>query len=336
MAPRGGGRGGGGGGGNHGPNQPRDVTVSKAFSWLLRHGAAREKIAMDAQGYVNVADLLAWQKVRALKVEMAEVGNVVAGNEKGRFGLLWIGNGEGKNEREVSESSEDSKLNGPTQRALAALSAGDLEPRHYLIRAAQGHSIKTITSESYLNPITLTDPATIPSTVVHGTFYAAWPRILASGGLKPMSRMHIHFATGPALDEVVPKDDGKNEADKGDAVISGMRADAQVLIYIDIHKALAAGVLFWRSENGVILTEGVAGNEGDGVKMLPIDFWDVVVETKAGLGHLWRSKVGVVKELPEELRNDGMPRGKERGGKGGGKGGAGARPKLVVERGEVD
>ena len=333
MAPRGGGRGGG-----HGQNQPRDVTVSKAFSWLLRHGAAKEKIAMDAQGYVNVADLLSWHKLRALKVDMAEVGSVVANNEKGRFGLLWVGEDverEAETEEVSGSVSEASKLNASTQRALAALSAGsDLEPRHYLIRAVQGHSIKTVTSESYLKPITLADSATVPSTVVHGTFYAAWPRILASGGLKPMNRMHVHFATGPSLDEVVPKDQAETVAINDDLVISGMRADAQVLIFIDIRKALEAGVLFWRSENGVVLTEGVAVGESD-VKMLPIEFWDVVVETKAGLGHLWRSKGGLVKELPEELRNKGMPRGKERGAKAGGRGGAGVKPKLIVERNEI-
>ena len=37
---------------------PRDVQISKAMSWLLRHGAKGEGIKMDANGYVNVADLV--------------------------------------------------------------------------------------------------------------------------------------------------------------------------------------------------------------------------------------------------------------------------------------
>ncbi|TFY83652.1 hypothetical protein EWM64_g370 [Hericium alpestre] len=41
-----------------------------------------------------------------------------------------------------------------------------------------------------------------------------------------------------------------------DGVISGMRASAQILIYIDIQKALDDGILFFLSENGVVLTEG--------------------------------------------------------------------------------
>ena len=35
-----------------------------------------------------------------------------------------------------------------------------------------------------------------------------------------------------------------------------MRSSAQVLIYIDMQKALEAGILFFLSENGVVLTEG--------------------------------------------------------------------------------
>jgi len=35
-----------------------------------------------------------------------------------------------------------------------------------------------------------------------------------------------------------------------------MRESAQVLIYIDMQKALETGILFSLSENGVVLTEG--------------------------------------------------------------------------------
>ena len=35
-----------------------------------------------------------------------------------------------------------------------------------------------------------------------------------------------------------------------------MRTSSQILIYIDIEKALASGLKFWFSDNGVILTEG--------------------------------------------------------------------------------
>ena len=56
MARRGGGPSKGKGSGNS--SEPRDVQISKAMSWLLRHGAKGEGIKMDANGYINVADLV--------------------------------------------------------------------------------------------------------------------------------------------------------------------------------------------------------------------------------------------------------------------------------------
>ncbi len=73
--------------------------------------------------------------------------------------------------------------------ATNALDASDSDPSHYLIRATQGHSI-AIAAKNLLTPLT---PATAPCFAVHGTYLAAWPLILAAGGLKPMSRTHIHF-----------------------------------------------------------------------------------------------------------------------------------------------
>lgn len=42
-----------------------------------------------------------------------------------------------------------------------------------------------------------------------------------------------------------------------DKVISGMRSGCTIVIWVDVKKSLAGGVKWWRSENGVILTEGV-------------------------------------------------------------------------------
>lgn len=36
----------------------RDVAVSKALSYLLRHAAEREGLKMNSQGYANVADVV--------------------------------------------------------------------------------------------------------------------------------------------------------------------------------------------------------------------------------------------------------------------------------------
>jgi 2'-phosphotransferase len=356
----------------------REVTISKSLSWLLRHGAEKERIAMDGHGYVKVDELLNWHKLRSMGVRMDELVDVVDGNEKKRFGLRWVGSGEEdatettteatSTENDMDQSTDGSAEETETQRALQHAAAGDLDPSHYLIRATQGHSLKTIEASAYLTPITLANPQSIPETVVHGTFYGAWERILASGGLKSMGRVHVHFATGPKKEDVLgmvkrdaDRDGGDGEkagsggSPVGDVVISGMRSDAQILIYVDIWRALEAGVEFWRSENGVVLTEGVAASEGGGggegeeeeeeerTKMLSSEFWDVVVEVKAGVGVLWKHGEGVVKELPKELKGRGVPKGKdrrggsERGGRGGGRGRVhNAKPRLKVERDDVE
>ncbi|OEH78799.1 phosphotransferase tpt1 [Cyclospora cayetanensis] len=46
----------------------------------------------------------------------------------------------------------------------------------------------------------------------------------------------------------------------GDAsVLSGMRRNSEVAVYIDVKRAMQAGVVFFRSANGVVLTEGLEG-----------------------------------------------------------------------------
>jgi 2'-phosphotransferase len=73
-----------------------------------------------------------------------------------------------------------------------------------------------------------------------------------------MNRNHMHFATG-LLGE--------------DGVISGMRHSCTVLVYLDMAKAMDAGIKFFKSENGVVLTEGVDGH-------LPKEYFSKVVSKK--------------------------------------------------------
>lgn len=202
----------------------------------------------------------------------------------------------------------------------------DQDPANFLIRATQGHSIKSVQAEALLERLSPTDDdSKLPTTVVHGTFHSAWPGILASGGLRCMGRNHVHFATGPSLESVLPRQDegaepetttqGLKDLGLNDGkVISGMRKDAQVLLYIDLKKALEAGCPFWRSENNVILSEGMmTGDKQEENKIVPLDFVSVVVERKHGLGKIWEDGK-VLQELPANLTQRGPPKGK-RGGK---------------------
>jgi len=80
---------------------------------------------------------------------------------------------------------------------------------------------------------------------VHGTYFAAW-KTIKTDGLSRMTRNHIHFAIGEI---------------GADGVISGMRSSAQVLIYLDVQKALDDGVPLFVSSNSVVLSPGV-GDRG--------------------------------------------------------------------------
>lgn len=103
------------------------------------------------------------------------------------------------------------------------------------IKATNGHSIVSVTDVG-LKPIT----APTYDTVVHGTYLECW-QYIKRDGLNHMKRNHIHFAKGISRDG---------------SVISGIRANVEVYIYIDLGKALADGIKFFESENGVILTKG--------------------------------------------------------------------------------
>ncbi|RWR86661.1 Phosphotransferase KptA/Tpt1 [Cinnamomum micranthum f. kanehirae] len=109
-----------------------------------------------------------------------------------------------------------------------------------LIRANQGHTIEVIESERLLKPILSADEAPV---CVHGTYKKNLESILQSG-LKRMKRLHVHFSSG------LPTDG---------EVISGMRRDVNVLIFLDISKALEEGMKLYISDNKVILTEGFDG-----------------------------------------------------------------------------
>ncbi|XP_007052074.2 PREDICTED: tRNA 2'-phosphotransferase 1 isoform X1 [Theobroma cacao] len=109
-----------------------------------------------------------------------------------------------------------------------------------LIRANQGHTVTTVESESLLKQILSADEVQV---CVHGTYKRNLESILESG-LKRMKRLHVHFSSG------LPTDG---------EVISGMRRDVNVLIFLNVRKALEEGMKLYISDNKVILTEGFDG-----------------------------------------------------------------------------
>ncbi|KAF2738757.1 hypothetical protein EJ04DRAFT_509329 [Polyplosphaeria fusca] len=297
-------RGGGGGGRSRNPKDlPRDQQISRKVSWLLRHGAQQEGLTLGKGGYVNVQDALNTRALRTLNISFAELRQVVADNDKQRFSMIV-----------AARLDDASALQSPPVEKLEAEAFDPIpeseEPRDYLIRANQGHSIK-VDAEGLLVPITR-EAGNVPECCVHGTDEAAWRLIVKSGGLRRMGRNHIHFAAGLPKGFTSVVDGAEEEEEKEQPpVISGMRKSSTVLVYVDVDAALEAGIKFFVSENGVVLSEG---NEKG---FLPYEFFRRVESRKKRGGVLMKDGVlpeGAqvnIEEWEQEVGD--VDRGKKRG-----------------------
>ncbi|KAJ7483309.1 KptA family-domain-containing protein [Mycena latifolia] len=123
--------------------------------------------------------------------------------------------------------------NDPKQRYHLLYEPRPDSTRSWWIRANQGHSMSDIS----LDMKRITSIKEIPM-AVHGTTMKAW-EIISKQGLSRMSRNHIHLAQGVV-----------------GAVTSGMRSSSEVMIFIDVERALEEDIKFYLSRNGVVLTPG--------------------------------------------------------------------------------
>lgn len=119
--------------------------------------------------------------------------------------------------------------------------------RGFWVRANQGHTGSTggtIDDQALLNEILDASELDVRGDVcVHGTYLSCWDSIHKEG-LKTMGRNHVHFAT-------CTPESGQ--------VISGMRSDSEILIYLDVPLLLKRGVKIYRSSNDVLLSRGEGG-----------------------------------------------------------------------------
>lgn len=104
-----------------------------------------------------------------------------------------------------------------------------------MICANQGHSLKAVKNDN-LVPMTIDELNQLR--IYHGTYKTKLPIIKSSGGLSRMNRNHIHLT----CDQY--------------ATCSGIRYNANVLVYIDASKCIEHGIVFYKSLNNVILTSG--------------------------------------------------------------------------------
>ncbi|GAC98301.1 likely tRNA 2'-phosphotransferase [Pseudozyma hubeiensis SY62] len=231
--------------------QSSEEQLSRALSYILRHGAEKEGLEIRPDGYILLSDVLERPRVKSVNMAEAQGGkrragledvkSVVESNDKKRFeltqqqdGQWWVRAVQGHSLKSVVEL-EHVRL---TEENLGLLKVRQRDEEEE--GAADDRGLEEEV-DAKMGGLQLKDEGGDAVEVIHGTNASAWEEILASGGLKPMSRNHIHLAKGKF-------------GDKG--VISGVRRSASRLIYIDIRRAIKDGVEFDLSSNGVVLTSG--------------------------------------------------------------------------------
>jgi len=200
--------------------------MSTTMTWALRHHGHEMGLTLRNDGYTTVDEFIEVMKAHRPKLTYTVeiIRDIVEKCEKKRFNLI----------------EEDGIL---------------------LVRANQGHSIKTVDEELLLTPITSIDELSarvkfkddIPI-AVHGTKRFSWDNFIKTYGLSKMTRQHIHFATA------LPEDaDGTEKDTDTHKCISGLREGSEVLIYLNIQATLDSGFKLYISSNGVILCPGFTG-----------------------------------------------------------------------------
>lgn len=139
------------------------------------------------------------------------------------------------------------KFPSTTKEDIESVVASDNKGRFQIldarIRATQGHSVEGVVA------VSLT-PVKPPPTLYHGTTEERWVAISVHGSLIPMARHHVHLSEDRETAKAV------GERHRRDPHHLGSTARALILS-IDATRMVADGYEFYRSENGVWMTDRV-------------------------------------------------------------------------------
>ena len=215
-----------------------DVDLSRLLSKLLRHKAMELGVAIDADGWVALSDALA--QINGPKLR------------------ALVGNAKKLGSREYTEAHVREYTEADVREVVNANDKKRFIINGTEIRAAQGHGMLGI-GEKQGEALTL---ETAPEMAVHGS-YVKHAQAILEQGLSRMGRHHVHLAKGLL-------------GEKG--VISGMRSNAELFIWVNVHEAIKGGLTFYESANGVILCSGL---NGDGV--IPPVYFSIMIELHGGL-----------------------------------------------------
>nr|GMC80311.1 tRNA 2'-phosphotransferase 1-like [Ipomoea batatas] len=212
-------RGGGGGSG-----KDKIDALGRLLTRILRHMTSELNLNMRSDGFVKVQDLLKLDLKTFANIPLRlhtvdDIKEAVRKDNKQRFSLL----------------EENGEL---------------------WVRANQGHTVATVETESLLKPILSAEEVPV---CVHGTYKKNLELILEQG-LKRMKRLHVHFSCGlPTDGEVISGVTIFSMVRAMFLILAGMRPDVNILIFLDVKKALQEGMKLYISDNKVILTEGFDG-----------------------------------------------------------------------------
>ena len=111
----------------------------------------------------------------------------------------------------------------------------------WMIRATQGHSIREDIEESMLmEPVDRQrGNLALAGVAVHGTSLQSWEKI-KDQGLRRMARTHVHWAT--------------TAPSEGNAIISGLRSNSEVLVFLDVPNYIDSGGPAHATKNHVLCT----------------------------------------------------------------------------------
>ena len=176
-------------------NEKDKKRVSKFLSLVLRHQPKYIDLNLDQNGWADVTELQDKSKIKNIHFSIEELREIVETNDKKRFSF-----------------SEDASL----------------------IRANQGHSVKTIDLQL--------ETVKPPEVLYHGTVEKFIDSIKVTG-LQKRSRQHVHLST-----------------DIETATKVGSRRGKPIILKIKALKMHEEGFDFFLSANGVWLTDLVPKN----------------------------------------------------------------------------
>lgn len=235
------------------------ITASKTLTYILRHGAEKEKLVIRADGFISVKDLLLRPKLSKMQMDIPMLLNIVQNDAKGRFNIGYLD--------ETGSIVIISDIN--------SLQNDQNKLNKLYICAAQGHTIKKvdnltdkkmalISSEMDVKTIKSISEEIMQNNPVHGSFFSNWKSILKDGGLRTMGRNHIHITSKLPKQFQFIFNKNTNILSKSNFVdneiVSGMRSNCNLLFFIDIEKSALNGISYWKSTNDVLLTTGTDDN----------------------------------------------------------------------------